>query len=107
MELHLSFNIHGHQPDWAKKSSDKMYADSRYRVYVDDELIIERTWNWGNRAYLNENIWVNVDPGKHLFRVEPILMKNPDQATFSIENIKANNTSIDLNNDRLDVYFSI
>lgn len=37
-----------------------------YRVYVDDELLTERTFIWSSKdQYIREHIEVNLEPGKH------------------------------------------
>lgn len=37
-----------------------------YRVYVDNDLLTERTWVWpAYEIYIKENIEVDVEPGQH------------------------------------------
>jgi len=42
-----------------------------YRVYVDGDLLTERTWIWpAYETYIKECIEVDVEPGRHSVRVE-------------------------------------
>lgn len=46
------------------------YAPS-YRIYIDDELLTERSYIWHNsEAYIRENILVNLAPGEHTLILE-------------------------------------
>jgi len=42
-----------------------------YRIYVDNDLITERTFIWaGHETYIKENLVCNLKPGTHILRVE-------------------------------------
>ena len=44
-----------------------------YRIYVDDELLTERTYLWRNSdQFVQENIVISVAPGDHQFKLEPV-----------------------------------
>jgi hypothetical protein len=44
---------------------------SSYRLFVDGELLTERSWIWPTyETYIKENIEVIVSPGKHTVRVD-------------------------------------
>ena len=51
-----------------------IYADSgkpRYRVYVDNDLLVERDFIWpSHEIFLRENIIVNLAEGLHRLNVE-------------------------------------
>lgn len=37
-----------------------------YRLYVDNDLITERTWNWDEkRFFIREHVLLNIDRGEH------------------------------------------
>ena len=55
-----------------------------YRMYVNDELFAERTWNWGS-AYLEELLQIEADPGKYYIRYELV---PPHLATLTVENTR-------------------
>lgn len=60
-------------------------AAPRYRVYVDDDLITERTFIWRHDQYIEENITIEAPVGTHRLRVENV---DPELGTFTVENIK-------------------
>jgi hypothetical protein len=42
-----------------------------YRIYVDNELLTERTYLWNNKdAFIREHIVIDVCPGEHTLRLE-------------------------------------
>jgi hypothetical protein len=61
-----------------------------YRLYVDDDLLTERTYIWRNSdQYIREKIVVYLEPGLHKVKIEPL---NPDVNTnkFRITNFVLN-----------------
>lgn len=41
-----------------------------YRVYVDDEMLTERSWVWPSyEVFIRENVEVNLEPGAHRLEV--------------------------------------
>lgn len=56
-----------------------------YRIYVDDDLLTERTYIWNNeREFVRERVVVCVDTGSHRCRIEKV---GTTDATFSVKNI--------------------
>ena len=58
-----------------------------YRIYVNNDLIVERTYGWPAEHYIQETLIVNVLPGQHILRVE-----NPGSnflANFELRNFRA------------------
>lgn len=45
-----------------------------YRLYVDDDLITERTYIWGRTSSVDENVIVALESGKHEVRVETVII---------------------------------
>lgn len=37
--------------------------ESRYRLYADNDLLVERTWRWGEITIIEEEIWLNLPLG--------------------------------------------
>jgi len=35
--------------------------DAIYRIYINEELLIERSWIWDSQTFLKENICINTD----------------------------------------------
>lgn len=56
----------------------------KYRVYVDGDLLTERDFTWpGHEIYIQENIVVNLMPGKHCLTIEPL----ESRAKIQVKNI--------------------
>lgn len=42
-----------------------------YRVYVDNDLLTERSWIWpAYEIFIQENLEVDIEPGAHQVRIE-------------------------------------
>jgi hypothetical protein len=61
---------------------------SVYRLYINSELMSERTWIWGehsNSISLKENIWVDLDINStHTINLEQIFIQNDPNITIGI-----------------------
>jgi len=55
-----------------------------YRLYVGDELFVERTYIW-QEQYLEELIPVYAEPGKYEIRYELV---SPSQAQLTVKNMR-------------------
>lgn len=55
-----------------------------YRVYVDDELFAERTWNWTD-AYLEEMLQIEAEPGEYTISYE---LANSTGADLKVTNMR-------------------
>jgi hypothetical protein len=61
-----------------------------YRVYIDDELVTERTFLWsGTDTYIREHIVVDLESGLHNVEVRPLASN-----TFT-SRIEAKNIQVD------------
>jgi len=71
-----------------------------YRVYVDQDLLTERTWIWPrHEQYIQEHIEVNLDPGQHQVRVESL----NDFDGFGVKNLIVNGVA----QDQQDLSFTV
>jgi hypothetical protein len=44
-----------------------------YRIYVNHDLITERTFGWsGHDTFIRENMICELEPGQHQIRLEPV-----------------------------------
>ena len=85
-DININFHVYCTRPGWAISNPNPKYTDVRYRIYVDDDLITERTWVWGNDIYLHENFYVRFDTAvNHRLRLEPVVY-NENQASFEVRN---------------------
>lgn len=84
-EVSLRVQVHCLQPNWVE------HENSRYRLYVNDDLITERTWIWPVNNYIEEEILVEVaEHESHIVRLETIL-DNPRSLTqFGLQNFYVN-----------------
>ncbi len=90
----ITVEVHCQQPPWAINHWEDQYRDSRYRIYVDNDLITERTWIWDNSTLIQENLWVNVDQtATHTLKLESVTYI-PEQAKFSLGLLSANNNNL-------------
>lgn len=104
--LNFAVAVHCNRPPWARLNPK--YADSRYRIYVNSELLIERNWLWDNSTYINEHIQVElINTKTYNLKLEPVTIL-PEQATFSLGKIQISNFefNIDKLNDT-EINFSI
>jgi hypothetical protein len=77
--------------DWA--------ADPKaYRIYVDGDLLTERTYIWQNSSqYVQENIVIQVEPGIHTLNITPV---DPTFTGFYWSNLIVNRQAQDLVNNQ-------
>lgn len=75
-----------------------MGYDPAYRVYVDGDLMVERTYIWdNNHQHVRELLEVELEPGAHVLNVEPII-NHDTLAHFRTTNFTINGIPSDLNN---------
>jgi hypothetical protein len=94
----ISIEVHCSRPPWAVISLDEEVKTSRYRLYINNDLITERTWRWDN-VFLLENVWVATQDNYEI-KLEPVV-KMPEQAEFKLSNPKLSDEEceFDLVND--------
>ena len=94
-KVNLLVDVHCQRPIWATKHPDKKYTLSRYRIYVNEDLITERDWVWDNNLLISENIWINTQPTRnYTLRIDPVVHVL-EQAIFMIDNFKVVNAHAD------------
>jgi hypothetical protein len=55
------------------------HGEPVYRVFVDDNLLTERSWIWpAYEVYIEENIEVQLDEGRHQVKVEGLNRTSAD-----------------------------
>ena len=63
----------------------------KYRIYVNDDLIVERDWIWDNNIYIEGDIWVDCELEQDcVVRLEPITFTNLTKV-FTTEKIAVEN----------------
>ena len=86
-ETMITVQVHALQPRWIDLEKPK------YRIYVNDDLMTERTWVWDLQTYVEETLWAELANGiSHTVRLE-IIKSNPfDLAQFGLQNLTVNGT---------------
>jgi hypothetical protein len=92
-EVNLKFEVHCQRPTWARFNVDCKYVDSKYRIYVNNDLIVERSWIWDNNIFLKEDVWVIADQ-EYMLELEPVVYI-PEQAVFTLDNFQVANFQAD------------
>ena len=69
-------------PSWVENYPKLL--PSIYRLYINNDLLTERTWRYGNHNALHEEIYAKLKfDDVYTLRIEPVV-KNPAQAKFTI-----------------------
>lgn len=107
-DVNITVEVHCIRPPWGQHNPISMFNDSRYRIYINNDLITERSWIWTNDVFLSENIWIHADKNnEYILKLEPVVTI-PEQAKFFLENIKFKNLIAESNKiDDLQVNFSL
>jgi hypothetical protein len=84
-ETAITVQIHALQPNWIEHEKPK------YRLYINDDLITERTWIWDMQTYIEEDLRVEVSPGvNHTIRLDLIKDNPMNLAQFGLQNLRIN-----------------
>jgi len=80
--VNLTVEVHCLKPSWVNHENNK------YRIYVNDDLLTERTWIWELNTLINENIWVIIPANStNTVRLEQIL-QDKSVAQFALRNLQ-------------------
>ena len=83
--VNLTVEVHCLIPSWVN------YENNKYRIYVNDDLLTERTWIWELNTLINENIWVIISAtSTNTVRLEQIL-QDKSVAQFALRNLQVVN----------------
>jgi hypothetical protein len=94
--VNILVDVHCYRPAWTLKPTAlaEMRIPAQYRVYIDNDLVTERTWLWSNTTFIQENSWIIVEENSiHTVTIEPIYV-NPlfrAQGIFTINNLQVIN----------------
>ena len=112
----ISLEVHCLGPSWVQTERN------RYRLYVNNEMLVERDWIWPTHQYLNENIWADITPEiLNTIKLKPILQTvsffdedtgmtftSQSIAKFAIKHVHVNSQIILVQDDeQLEVSFHI
>jgi len=83
-DTHVTIQVHVLKPSWINREKN------RYRLYIDEYLLTERDWIWDMNTYIDEDIWIDSEPGRaHSLRIEPILQPK-SVAQFGLRTLRVN-----------------
>ena len=73
-------------------------SDTRYRLYVNDELFTERSWIWnGKDYYLEEMITIEAPPGLYKIKYE---LLEPTDSKLKIKNMRVTTKNAAIHEDQ-------
>ncbi len=85
MKTDITVEVHCLQPNWVA------LENSKYRLYINDELLTERSWIWDMNTVIEEFISVDVPKNlNHVVRIEVIKEKHMNLSQFALRNFKIN-----------------
>ena len=85
-EVNIKVQVHCLKPSWVD------FENNKYRLYVDNDIITERSWIWNTKTLLDENIWVELElDTEHSIKLVPILDPIDSSAKFTLKNLRINN----------------
>ena len=68
-----------------KVERTKDQGNPGYRIYVNDELFVERNWRWPQHFLVEELLQIKAIPGKYKVRIEKY---HPTKARFNMSNMR-------------------
>ena len=85
-EVNLKVQVHCLRPSWVD------FENNKYRLYVDNDMITERSWIWNTKTLLDENIWVKLElDTEHSIKIVPVLDPINSFVKFTLKNLRINN----------------
>ena len=68
-EVNIKVQVHCLKPSWV------VAEKHRYRLYINDDMLTERSWIWDINTVIAEDIWVNLQlDTTNLIKLEPVLL---------------------------------
>lgn len=90
MLTRINVEVHCLQPRWVDVEK------CSYRLYLNDELMTERTWIWDMNTYVDEEMIVEIDKNiNHVIKVEvikstPLALTQLALRNIQIDGVKGN-----------------
>lgn len=72
----------------------------KYRVFVNNELFIERTWIWRDH-YLEEMLQIEANPGMYHLKFELV---EPELGTLNVKNLRIRRGNGQIVNHSLEIF---
>lgn len=91
--INLFVDIHCREEAWAYELGSTNYKKPVYRLYLNNELLTERTWIYSDDL-VREEIWVDIPRGfESTINLVPVMFDDK-QATFGLDNLHADNFEV-------------
>ena len=102
-EVNIKVQVHCLKPSWVD------FENNKYRLYVDNDMITERSWIWNTKILLDENIWVELElDTEHSIKIVPVLAPINSFVKFTLKNLRINNNLYYIENEeQLELSFKI
>lgn len=92
--INLFVDIHCREEPWAYELDSVNYKKPVYRLYLNNELLTERTWTHSEDSFIREEIWVDIPRNfESTINLEPVMFDDK-QATFGIDNLHSSNVNV-------------
>ena len=89
--IEIIVDVNCHRPAWVHEKHNINFLKSAYRIYINNELLIERWWAWDDNTLIREKVLVNLPINStNQIVLEPVLI-DPAQATFNFSNFTIQN----------------
>ncbi len=101
--VNIKVQIHCLKPSWVN------FEKNKYRLYVNEDMLTERSWIWDIKTFIDENIWVELESNKeHRIKIVPILDPINSLAKFALKNLRINeNLYQSENQEQLELSFRL
>ena len=102
-EVNIKVQVHCLKPSWV------VAEKHRYRLYINDDMLTERSWIWDINTVIAEDIWVNLPlDTTNLIKLEPVLDPINSMAKFGLMKVLVNNNPVeDIGNEQLEISFKL
>lgn len=97
--FNLQFEVHCNRPQWSYDSGAKNYTIPAYRLYCQDELLVERAWVWGENNFIFENVWLKIERRKiYTLKLEQVAF-DKEAVQFYFKNVTCSDAQLFVHRD--------
>lgn len=102
-QTNIKVQVHCLRPSWVN------FEKNRYRLYVNEDMLTERSWLWDINTFIDENIWVELESNmEHIIKLVPVLDPVTSFAKFTLKNLNINgNEYLTEKEEQLEVSFRL
>lgn len=93
--INLRFDLRCVQPQWANTDFNPNHRPPIYRIYINDELITERTWRFDNETFVMEDLWLSAVTGQVYNLIVETKIMDAKSAEFSLTNFTSLSNTVE------------